>query len=163
MFRVAINALAEGLHTETLHPEAEALDLDATVFNDIVVDLRLDVAERRIFVTFDVRAIATLECDRTLVEYQQPVQGRGTVLFVSPDQLPDDADDDDVLPLPDDATELDLTVPVHDTLLLALPLRRVAPEAEDAEIPTTFGATLDEDGHVMDDRWDALRGLRDTE
>lgn len=162
MLRVAIAALANGLHDETLRPTAEALDLDPQVFDDIVVETHLDVADRRILVTYEARATATLECDRTLVEYPQPVEGTDTVLFVSPDQLPDDADEENIQPLPDDATELDLTEPVRDTLMLALPLRRVAPEAEDAEIPTTFGAEREDDGTVIDDRWEALRRLRDS-
>src|SRR5690606_37846589 len=83
------------------------------------------------------------------------------VLFVPPDQLPMGTDDDDVQPLLDDATALDLTDAVRDTLLLALPLRRVAPEAEDAEIPTSFGAPTDAEGNPVDDRWEALRRLRD--
>ncbi|NNF56855.1 MAG: hypothetical protein HKN04_01305, partial [Rhodothermaceae bacterium] len=43
MLRVAIAALATGLHDETLRPTAEALDLDPTVFDAIVVNVHLDV------------------------------------------------------------------------------------------------------------------------
>ena len=161
MLRIDIAALADGLHTQTLRVEPEALDLDPATFGAARLEVKLDVAGRRILAAFDVASVATLECDRTLVEYRQPIRGHHTLLFVPPEQLPPDGEDEDVRALPDDATALDLTDAVRDTLLLALPLRRVAPEAEDAEIPTSFGAPTDAEGNPVDDRWEALRRLRD--
>jgi uncharacterized protein len=164
MLRIDIAALADGLHVQTLRVAPDALGLDPAMFGEAVVDLKLDVAGRRIFAAYDASSVATLECDRTLVSYRQPVRGHHAVLFVPPDQLPAEADggaDADVLPLPDEATAIDLTEAVRDTLLLALPLRRVAPEAEDADLPTSFGAPTDAEGNPVDDRWEALRRLRD--
>lgn len=161
MLRLPIVGLADGLHTQTLHPEAETIDLDPAVFDAIEVAVRLDVAGRRLLVSFDASAEATLTCDRTLVHYRHPVHGSHTLLFLPPEQYPDDANEDEVRLLPADLVEIDLTEAVRDTLMLALPTRRVAPEAEDAEIPTTFGAAVDDDGTLLDDRWDALRALRD--
>jgi uncharacterized protein len=161
MLRIETHGLTDGLHALTLRPDAEALDLDPAVFSEIEVALRLDVADRRILAAFEARATACLECDRTLVAYRQPVEGSHAVLYAPPEVLPPGSEEDDsVAPLPADATTLDLTGPVRETLLLALPLRRVAPEAEALEIPTVFGAALDEGGEQVDDRWDALRRLR---
>ena len=159
MFRVPIAHLSDGLHTETLSPTAEALGLDPDVFSDASVELRLDVRDRRVLAAFDVHATATFECDRTLEMYPQPLAGSHAVLFVPPGSPSLDADDDgdeDVQPLPADATELDLTAPVRDTLLLAVPLRKVSPEGEALELETQYGA----DGEAeRDTRWDALRAL----
>ena len=161
MLRVRIASLPDGLHHETLRPSADDLGLDPDVFSDVEVDLRLDVAERRVLAAFTARATARLACDRTLDLYDQPVEGTHAVLF-SADAPPadDDSDDDDVQPLADDAQDLDLTAPVYDTLLLALPLRRVSPAAQTAEIPTEFGGPSD--GEPADDRWAALQALRDA-
>jgi uncharacterized protein len=161
MLRIAIAALPDGLHAQTLRVAPDALDLDPALFSEVVLDLRLDVAGRRILAAFDVSTVATLECDRTLVPYQQPVHGSHTVLFVPPGQFAPEEEDDAVRVLPYDATEIDLTAAVRDTLLLTLPLRRVAPEAEGAELPTSFGALTDAEGHPIDDRWEALRRLRE--
>ena len=161
MLRIDIAALADGLHVQTLRVSPDALDLDPDVFDEVTLDVKLDVSGRRVLAAIEVASVATLECDRTLVEYRQPVRGSHAVLFVPPDHLPSEGEDEDLRALPDDATALDLTDAARDTLLLALPVRRVAPEAEDAEIPTTFGARVDDEGHPVDDRWDALRRLRD--
>ena len=159
MFRVRIASLPDGLHQETHRPTADDLGLDSEVFSDVVVDLRLDVADRRVLATYTAQATARLECDRTLEMYDQPVEADHAVLFTADARLDGD-DDDDVLPLADDALAIDLTAPVHDTLLLALPLRRVSPAAEAAEIPTAFGATDDAGDAPADPRWAALRALR---
>ena len=159
MFRVRIAQLPDGLHQETHRPTADSLGLDPETFSDVEVDLRLDVAERRVLAAYTVRATARLECDRTLELYDQPVEGDHAVLFTA-DAPPvsDDEPDDDVQPLPEDATDLDLTTSVHDTLLLALPLRRVSPAARAAEIPTEFGGPSGDE--PADDRWAALQALR---
>lgn len=155
MLQVRIAPLPDGLHQETLTPTAEDLDLDAEVFSDITVDLVLDVAPDRVLATYTARATARLECDRTLDEYDESLEASHAVLFSA---TAEEADDD-VRPLPDDATHVDLADSVHDTLVLAVPLRKVSPAARAAEIPTAFGASSD-DG-MADDRWDALRALRD--
>lgn len=170
MLRVDIASLADGLHTYTLRPQPEDVALDdaalaeeaaglgAAGFHDIVVELRLDVAERRLLAAFETRAGVTLTCDRTLRPYEQAVGGAHTVLFARPSLAESlGGADEDVEHLPDDATFIDLARPVRDTLLLALPLRRVSPEAEALELPTTFGRDAED---LADDRWEALRRLR---
>jgi hypothetical protein len=44
--------------------------------------------------------------------------------------------------------------------MLSLPLRHVSPEAEHAEIITSYGEQEMLDGTPVDDRWSALRTLR---
>lgn len=157
-FRVRIAPLPDGLHTETLAPTAGELDVDPAVFRDLRVDLTLDVRERRVRAAFTVSATARLECDRTLDLYDERVEGSHEVLLVPPDApLAAAADGEDVVVLPLDATHADLTGPVRDTLLLALPLRRVSPAARDLPLSTAFGGPAA--GEPADDRWDALRAL----
>ena len=158
MFRVPIASLPDGLHHETLHPSADDLDLDPETFSDVAVDLRLDIAERRVLAAYTVSATARLTCDRTLDDYDQPVEGAHAVLFTADAAVAEGEPDDDTRPLPDDATALDLTESVRDTLLLALPLRRVSPAAQAAEIPSQFGGP--DEGEPADDRWAALQALR---
>jgi uncharacterized protein len=154
MFRVRIASLPDGLHEEVLRPSAESLDLDPELFSGIEVDVRLDIAERRVLAAYTARAVVHLTCDRTLAPYDQPIEGAHAVLFTA--DAPEE--DEDVAPLTDDATHIDLTTAVHDTLTLAVPLRRVSPNAEDAEIETQFGGPAEDE--PVDDRWAALAALR---
>ena len=93
--------------------------------------------------------------------YDQPLEGDHVVLFVPPEAAPD-GEDDDVRVLADADTHIDLTEPVRDTILLAVPLRHVSPAAEGLDIETSFGASDDEE-ESLDDRWAALRALRDDD
>ena len=164
MLGIDIAHLKPGLHEQTYASTPDDLGLDPEVFEDITVDVRIDHEEDRDLVAFTARATATLECDRTLVPFQQAVEGSYAVLFVLPERLGSYAADanDDLRALPAPGAPLDLTDAVRDTLLLALPTRRVAPGAEDQTLPVQFGALTDADGDPMDPRWEALKKLRDT-
>lgn len=160
MLRVRIAPLPVGIHRETLRPDAADVDLDPDTFRDVELDVLLDLSERRVLASVTARATARLECDRTLDLYDQPVEGTHAVLF-SADAPEVPSGDDDVRPLADDATHVDLTDAIRDTLVLALPLRRVSPAAEALDIPTAFGGPADDE--PADDRWAALKALRDAD
>lgn len=159
MLEVRLAALKPGLHTFTFHPSAEELELDPAEFRDMEVNVRLDYEPHQVYVELTARATATLLCDRTLVPFEQPVEGRYAMLFTSAQTEEEDAGD--VRPLPDDTVALDLSEAVRDTLVLALPARRVAPGAEEAPLQTQFGALTGDDGEPIDPRWEALRKFKD--
>lgn len=158
MLSVRIASLSPGVHTLAFSPSATDLDLDPEAFRDLAVDVVLDYDPQRIYVRLRVRAVATLLCDRTLVPFEQPVEGAFALLYAVDAE---GGEADDLRPLAADATDLDLAEPVRDTLLLALPARCVAPGAEDAPIQTRFGALLDDEGNEIDPRWEALRRFQD--
>lgn len=157
MLRIPITSLKPGVHAFDLTPSAEDLELDPDVFRDIHVHVTLDYHTNQILASLKAQALSTLECDRTLEPYDQPVEGTFRVLFAAPDvsvATSDDLDEAVRLLHPADQ-DIDLTAEARDTLLLALPSRRVSPGAEDLDIPTQFGGPAD----GGDPRWDALRDL----
>lgn len=157
MVPVRIAGLAPGRHPIDAAPSPSDLDLDPAAFRDIRVSGHLDVAPTQIVVAFAVSAVARLTCDRTLAEFEQPVEGAYTVVYTSDADLAGDDDADDLRYLAPEAIEIDLAEPVRDTLLLALPMHPVAPGADDLPLPTTFGA------QETDSRWDGLLRFRSDE
>ncbi len=158
MLRVRIAPLPDGLHTEALRPTPEDLDLDPALFSDLAVEMTLAVATRQIVASFAVSATAHLVCDRTAEPFDQAVRGEHQVLIVAPDAPMASSDDEDIVVASDDASHADLTGPVRDTLMLAMPLRNISPAAEALDLPTAFGAP--DDDAPGDDRWAALAALR---
>ncbi len=165
MLRIPIASLKPGYHTMTLTPTAEALDLAPDLFADITVEVALDHGGRRILVRFEAEATAALTCDRTLADYEAEVAGTYQVLFAPPEMAAKNSEEvpnDDVRPLYPADTSIDVTDAVRDTLLLALPTRRIAPGAEDLELQLQYGASSEAEP-AIDPRWAALQALRDDE
>ena len=158
MLRVRIAPLSDGLHTEALAPTPAELELDPALFSDIAVEMQLVVTTRQIAASFAVSATAHLVCDRTAEPFDQSVRGEHAVLIVAPDAPLATSDNEDIVVANDDASHADLTAPVRDTLMLALPLRRISPAAEALDLPTAFGAPPADE--PADSRWAALSALR---
>jgi len=159
MVTIDVTALKPGLHSVELEPAPEDLGLDPSAFADVYVEARLEVAAERVFAVVRAKALAVLTCDRTLVEFRQPIGGEHAILFLPIEQTNRESPaEDDIRALPEPGAPLDVTEAVRDTLLLSIPVRRIAPGAEDEEIQTVFGEGAED---VADPRWDALRRLRD--
>lgn len=157
MLRIPITSLKPGVHEFDLAPSAADLELDPDVFSDIRVHVTLDYHTNQILASLQAEAVSRLECDRTLTYYDQPVRGTFRVLFAAPDVsvAPAEEADEAVRLLHPADQDIDLTTEARDTLLLALPSRRISPGAEDLDIQTQFGGPAD----GVDPRWDALRDL----
>ena len=165
MLRIDITSFEAGEAYELeLTPAPDEVDLDPDAFSDLRAEVRLDVHRDRILVTLTARAQATLTCDRTLRTFQQPIQGSYCVLFGPPHMVGQDGDAfEEVRPLDASDREIDVADIVRDTLLLAVPQRKIAPGAEDEDIQMTFappGAEDEADEESIDPRWEKLRELR---
>ena len=161
MLRIDLAPLREGVHNVLLNPEPEAVGLDPDRFADLRVAVGLELFNDRILVTLRAVATATLECDRTLAVFEQPIEGDYRILFVPPSFARREDEEtlyEEVRVLEDTESAIDVTDAVRDTVLLAVPARKVAPGAEEAEIPTVFGAPAA--GVGVDPRWEALRQLQ---
>ena len=161
MVQIDLKAIKAGIHEFDWVLSAENLGLDPALFGDVELGVRLDYHPPRALVTIQVDCIAHLVCDRTLVDFDQPVQGEYTILYSGPEMFEGvEADNEDIQLLTPDIEEIDLTDAVRDTLLLSIPQRRIAPGAEDKDIPLQFGVPDNEEAEV-DPRWEALKVLRD--
>lgn len=166
MVTIGIATFKEGVHQVELEPEAEALDLDPEKFEKINVSAYLDCRGRRILAHLDAEAVATMICDRTLKPFSEKVEGSYSVLFAPPEFGGAEAREgeyEEVRELEPNAREIDITDVLRDTLLLALPLRKVAPEAREADIKTAFGEPEGDGQEPIDPRWEKLRELRSDE
>ncbi len=162
MVRIELAALREGFQRMELTPSAEALELDPGVFEDIRVELELTYEEGRLLVQLWAGATATLECDRTLELFKQPVEGTYSLFYAPPGVAVSRDDVEEVRELRAADRFVDLTDVVRDTLLLAIPMRKVKPGAESIPIPTQFGAPEgpEPEEPPIDPRWEALKKLR---
>lgn len=161
-----ITDLKEGdVRQETAELSAEALDLDEDTFSDIEVSVTLQKNDDRIEVAFDAKATATLQGDRTLRWYDEPVSGSYAVTFKPTKAIEEGEEEDETIReySPFDP-EIDITQEIRDTLLLALPLRRIAPGGEEEDLQLEYGDTDEEaDMPEWKQKLKELREDRDNE
>ncbi|NND17390.1 MAG: DUF177 domain-containing protein, partial [Silicimonas sp.] len=155
--RIELATLREGRNELTITPSPESLDVDAEIFSDIRVELEIDAAKDSIIVRYSIIAEAHLVCDRTAQPFQEQVEGAHLVMFTTSTEDETSAESADTKMFADTDQYLDLTDEVRDTLVLSLPVRRIAPGAEELDIPTTFGVEPEDE---PDPRWDELRKLQ---
>jgi len=140
---------------------ASDVGLSSTKFSEIQVTLSVNPMEGATKVTMGVYAKVLLECDRTLSEFLTPVSNsHEIILYRQRPEPPEDGRDNDLIEqieLDPGQRIYDLTDVTRDMLMLAIPARNVAPEAEELQIQTTFGAPEPE----IDQRWSALLAIRE--
>lgn len=165
MLEIDITSFQSGVHHVELSPDPDEVDVDPDTFSDIHVLARLDCHRDRILVGLDAHATATLTCDRTRRDYDQPLEGTYQVLFGPERMVGAESDNfDEVRVLDPTDRAIDVTDLVRDTLLLAVPQRKIAPGAEEEDIQMQFGTPENDGEDAQDDidpRWEALRELRD--
>jgi uncharacterized protein len=169
MVKLAIQDLKEGVvTTETREPTAEELDLDPDKFSDIELLITLQKSEDRLEVSFDASATARLQGDRTLRWYDEPLNDSFSVTFKPSKEISEaDREDEGVREYSPFDKEIDITREVRDTLLLAVPLRQIAPGGEEEELELEYGTTDEEDGRSDIPEWkqklQQLRGDQEEE
>lgn len=169
MLIIELGALTQGVHQLSYSPKPSDVDLDPEVFSEVAVEVVLDYQKERALVTLEAHATAHLTCDRTLKPFDQEVHGSYSILYATrreatPGFEAKDSEEpyEEIRELDLTDLRLDITEAVRDTLVLALPQRRVAPGAEDIELQTQYGDG-EEPGEQIDPRWEALRKLRSDE
>ena len=128
------------------------------------LDVSFEKTDHFLKVEFDVEAELTLQCDRSLREFQQTTNGHYLILF-KPD-VPEETETEQsaIRQIRPGESVIDIAQEVRDTILLSLPLQRVHPDyiGEDGNIKEykteSFGTFADV-GNGTDPRWDALKKL----
>ena len=131
-------------------------------------DVTLHKTERLITLDFHIVGTVRLTCDRSLDEYDQPLDLEHQLLVRYGDENKEL--DDDVLQVTPDTLTLNVAQHIYDFIGLALPMKRLHPrfqqEADDnpeAETKLIFSTRSEEDtpddDEPIDPRWSALKNL----
>ena len=135
---------------------------------DLHADLTLEKTERLITIGFHIVGTVRLTCDRSLDEYDQPLDIDRQLLVRYGDEYKEL--DDDVLQVTPDTLVLDVAQHLYDYIGLALPMKRLHPrfqgEADDDPESATKlifstrppGERPDDD-EPADPRWAVLKNL----
>ncbi|MCY4170946.1 MAG: DUF177 domain-containing protein [Bacteroidetes bacterium] len=152
MVKIDLSAFQE----HSLEIKASDVGISNERFSDITVNVKLKNVTDAILLTLEISANARMECDRTLKEFVGPVSNHYELLL---HYKPPEFNEDELLEgliLDPKQKIFDATEVIYDLLMLSIPIRKIAPNANDENIQTVFGAPSQE----PDDRWSPLLDMR---
>ena len=130
---------------------------------DLNVKVLFNKKSTHIELSFEIKGIVGLDCDRCLELFNQELNINQTVYVKFGEE---ESKDENLYILPLKQSELDLSEFIDELIVVNLPMRRVHPEDENGE-PTCPNKMLDyiqninNEGSVIDPRWNELNKLKD--
>ncbi|MBC6990298.1 DUF177 domain-containing protein [Hymenobacter sp. BT491] len=145
----------------------EQFDQSLIQEGDLHADLDLTKTDRLLTLDFHIKGTVRLTCDRSLEEFDQPIDVQHQLLVRYGDQ--DLELDEDVLQITPDTQTLPVAQHLFDYIGLAIPMKKLHPrfqnepdenpEADSKLIFSTRSDADENDDESSDPRWDALRNL----
>lgn len=162
MFSYKINEIPQGKSTAEYRPEDGLLDLNGMVYKELRLLVAFERREFAIRVDMGVSAEILLNCDRSLEDYWQQIEGSYSILFKAGIDEEVEEAQMSVRRLDISGNIINIEDEVRDTILLAVPIRKVHPRFYDANGELTELELPQQSVDQIDPRWDALRSLKET-
>jgi len=137
---------------------------------DVVVHMTLEKKSTLMDIHFDIKGDVQVNCDVTNEPFDQDVSADFDLVVKFGDEFNDE--EEDLLILPHGAYEFSVAQYIYETIVLAIPQKRIHPGVEDGTLQSDILDKLeelslvDQDEHTeqediekTDPRWDALKKL----
>ncbi|MDY7396004.1 DUF177 domain-containing protein [Aureibaculum sp. 2210JD6-5] len=168
MYVIPFKGLKESNHQFEFHIKKEFFDFyqyDDIYNADVSVQLDFNKKSTLIELEFKANEIVELVCDLTNELYQEPIKAKLSLVIKFGEVFNDD--DIDVLILPHEAYEVDVSQYIYEMIVLAIPSKRIHPGIKDGTLKSEILDKLEElkpkevinNKEGSDPRWDKLKGL----
>jgi len=127
---------------------------------DFKAELALDKHETFIHVDFKIKGTARLVCDRSLDQFDYPIETEDKIVFKYGDgnvEL-----DDDMVQIDRDTAQLEIGQYIFEFIGLAVPMKKLHPrfaETESEEDELIYTSEKEQEGKEIDPRWEKLKNL----
>ncbi|HAC16852.1 MAG TPA: DUF177 domain-containing protein [Bacteroidetes bacterium] len=162
MLTFKINEIPKGKSTDKFEINERDLDLRGLEFRALTLNMEFEKREFTLLVTFHFDAEVQLICDRSLDEYWQPLTGSYSILFKVDAQEESEDDQMSVRRLDISGNIINIENEVRDTILLAVPLKKIHPRYFDKNGELIELELPKEASDEIDPRWEALKNLKET-
>lgn len=129
---------------------------------EVDFQVHLEKSERMLVFNFSFNGKVKSQCDRCLGDLEVPISGEEMLCVKFGNQ--ENHDDEDVLFLPDNENQIDLSQWMYEYAVLAYPMRHVHPEGECqndmVQLLQENGKSENEEEQPIDPRWEALKNLK---
>ena len=137
-------------------------------FNDAKIDLQVELDKKSTLLEFtlDFSGHVNVNCDLTNEPFDQPISGTYHFVVKFGEEYNDE--DEDILILPHGSHQVNIQQFVYESVVLALPAKRVHPGVKDGTLKSDILKKLEElrpkgddasDNEDTDPRWDNLKKL----
>jgi len=159
MIELKVSDIPLGESEETLYLEKGELDLGSYEYTGGELHLHFNREEDTIRIFFTIKIALTLICDRSLEPFPFDVEEDYEVIYrLDGDEYSDDVEVT-VKPLASHENVIQIDQEVRDTILLAIPAKKLHPRyLDDNGEPTDFQVTFGK--KTVDPRWEPLKSLK---
>ncbi len=161
---IAFKGLSVGehiFHFQVTQKFFEAMQSPDIYPTDIQVNLKLDYRPGLMTFYMEGSGKITFPCDRCLEEFDFPISYNRTVVYKTGEA---EGDDDDVIFISPNDSQVDISQLIYDDILTSIPIRKVHPLNEDGTDscnPEQIAFLEKQSSQKpVDHRWDALKDLK---
>ena len=159
-YSIAFEGLKERVYEYDYSLGAEFFDAmgnDEILQGDVKAKVSLEKSVSMLVADVTLEGSLVMPCDRCNENVEVPIKGGLKQIYKLLER--DDYDSEEVILLGSNEHEIDITGPIYECLILALPSRKVHEEtACDPEVLKALGFTAN-DNEKTDPRWNVLRGM----
>ncbi len=167
MFVIPFKGLKEENHQFEFQIKKEFFEFyqyDDVHDSDLLVQLDFNKKSTFIELSFNVTGTVQVVCDLTNEPFHQPIDANLELVIKFGEIFNDE--DIDILILPHEAYEVDLSQYIYEMIVLAIPTKKIHPGVKDGTIKSEILDKLEElqpnkeqNNNSIDPRWDKLKGL----
>lgn len=164
-YLIPISGLALGKHSFQYEVSDEffsGMDYSEIQHGKVSVNLDIDREETMLVLTFDIEGTVRVMCDRCADEFDLPIESNQVFYIKLGTENAEESDD--VMVMPADQHDFDLTSLIYEFIILSIPMHRVHPEGEcNQEVIDMLNGmqeAAEEDEESIDPRWAALKDIK---
>lgn len=164
--KIQVGGLSEGLHAYSFSARPVELGLEGDFDEEIAIDAMLEKTNGEFLLRAKVRAHATWQCDRCVIEFRHTIAAGYQMYYIWEGADTGRFDPAEIQVIPPGMNMIDIGEDVRQTLLLSVPLKRICREDCRGLCPHC-GKNLNEGTCVCtdaepDSRWDKLKELQNN-
>ena len=164
-YLIPISGLALGKHSFQYEVSDEffsGMDYSEIQHGKVSVNLDIDREETMLVLTFDIEGTVRVMCDRCADEFDLPIESNQVFYIKLGTENAEESDD--VMVMPADQHDFDLTSLIYEFIILSIPMHRVHPEGqcnpEIIDMLNGMQEVAEEDEESIDPRWAALKDIK---
>jgi uncharacterized protein len=126
--KIQVGGLADGIYHYQLAADSTSLGLDERFGGQVVVDAAIEKSGTQVFLTAQVLANASFECDRCLAPFLTPLRSSYRMCYVPEEGVDSTIDPLELQVVPPGFSVIDLHDDVRQTVLLSVPFKLLCSE-----------------------------------